>query len=163
MLCPTSNRRFIPEADSSRSPSASGRSGSIRVKILPKDPLVARARSLWPADTTIECATVGDGPTSARVAIVDYNADLDTQFAPAKLLKVGSGFLGIAGLKNDRILDNFNFHQVNVWAIIEQVLTLLEDDAALGRPVPWASGLGSVEIHREFMTAAARWIFAAKL
>jgi hypothetical protein len=23
--------------------------------------------------------------------------------------------------------------------------------------------LGSVEIHREFMTAAARWIFAAKL
>ena len=26
-----------------------------------------------------------------------------------------------------------------------------------------AHGLGSVEIHREFMTAAARWIMAAKL
>ena len=31
---------------------------------------------------------------------------------------------------------------MNVWAIIEQILTLLEDDEALGRPVPWASGLG---------------------
>ena len=120
----------------------SGQSGSIRVKILPKDPLVARTRDLWPVDATIECSTAGDGPTSARVAIVDYNADLDIRFAPAKLLKDGSGFLGIAGLKNDRILDNFNFHQVNVWAIIEQVLTVLEADEALGRPVPWASGLG---------------------
>ena len=93
-------------------------------------------------DATIECTTVGDGPTSARVAIVDYNADLDTRFAPARLLADGSGFRGIAGLKNERILDDFNFHQVNVWAIIEQVLTVLEDDTALGRPVPWASGLG---------------------
>jgi len=112
------------------------------VKILPKDPLVARTQGLWPADATVACVTAGDGPTSARVTIVDYNGDLDTRFAPAKLLKDGSGFHGIAGLKNDRILDNFNFHQVNVWAIIEQILTLLEDDEALGRPVPWASGLG---------------------
>ena len=112
------------------------------MKILPKDPLVARTQGLWPADATVACVTAGDGPTSARVTIVDYNGDLDTRFAPAKLLKDGSGFHGIAGLKNDRILDNFNFHQVNVWAIIEQILTLLEDDEALGRPVPWASGLG---------------------
>ncbi|MBT1516514.1 hypothetical protein KIP88_39475 [Bradyrhizobium sp. SRL28] len=97
---------------------------------------------MWPVEATIECATVGDGPTSARVAIVDYNADLDTRFTPARLLADRSGFVGIAGLKNERILDNFNFHHVNVWAIIEQVLTVLEDDTALGRPVPWASGLG---------------------
>jgi hypothetical protein len=118
------------------------RSGSIRVKVLPKDPLVARTQGLWPVDAVLECRTAGDGPTSARVAIVDYNGDLDTRFAPAKLLKDGSGFRGIAALKHDRILDNFNFHQVNVWAIIEQILTLLEDDEALGRPVPWASRLG---------------------
>jgi hypothetical protein len=118
------------------------KNGSIRVKVLPKDPLVARTRGLWPVDVPLECNTVGDGPTSARVAIVDYNADLDARFAPAKLLKDGSGFRGIGNLKNEKILDNFNFHQVNVWAIIEQILTLLEKDEALGRPVPWASGLG---------------------
>jgi hypothetical protein len=92
----------------------SGRGGSIRVKILPKDPLDARTRNLWPVDATVECATAGHSPTSARVAIIDNNVDLDTRFAPAKLLKDGSGFRGIAGLKNHRILDNFNFHQVNV-------------------------------------------------
>jgi hypothetical protein len=115
---------------------------SIRVKVLPKDPLVARTQGLWPVDAVLECPTIGDGPTSARVAIIDYNADLDTRFAPAKLLKDRSAFRGLAGLKHDKILDNFNFHQVNVWAIVEQILTLLEDDEALGRPVPWASGLG---------------------
>jgi hypothetical protein len=119
-----------------------GRSGAILVKILPKDPLLARTKGLWPVKATIVSPTVGDGPTSARVAIVDYNADLDVRFAPAKLLAKGKGFRGIAGLKNERILDDFNYHQVNVWAIIEQVLTVLEADTALGRPVPWASGLG---------------------
>jgi hypothetical protein len=112
------------------------------VKILPKDPLVARTHGLWPVDATIASVTVGDGPTSARVAVVDYNRDLDARFASAKLLKDGSGFYGIVGLKNDRSLDNFNFHQVNLWPIIEQILTLLEDDGALGRPVPWEPGLG---------------------
>jgi hypothetical protein len=119
------------------------RSGSIPVKILPKDPLLARTQNLGLVAATIKCATVGDGPTSARVAVVDYNADLDIRFAPAKLLKKkGSGFRGIAGLKSHQILEKFNFHQVNVWAIIEQILTLLEDEKALSRPVPWASGLG---------------------
>jgi hypothetical protein len=121
---------------------AKQRHGTIHVKVLPKDPLVARTRGLWPVDTTLECLTVGDGPTSARVAIVDYNADLDTRFAPAKLLKDGTAFRGVGNLKNEKVLNNFNFHQVNAWAIIEQILTLLEDDEALGRPVPWASGLG---------------------
>jgi hypothetical protein len=74
--------------------------------------------------------------------IVDYNADLDTRFAPAKLLKDGSGFRGIARLSNDKILDDFAFHQVNVWAIIEQTLTRLEDEHALGRPIRWAFGRG---------------------
>jgi hypothetical protein len=118
------------------------KNGSIRVKILPKDPLVARKQGLWPVDAIVECPTAGDGPTSARVAIIDYNSDLDTRFAPAKLLKDRSAFRGIAGLTRDTILDDFNFHQVNVWAIVEQILTLLEDEEALGRPVPWASRLG---------------------
>jgi hypothetical protein len=86
--------------------------GLIEVKVLPKDPLVARTQNLWPIKINLKCKA-SDGPTSARIAVVDYNADLDTQFAPAKLLQNGSGFLGIAGLSNNRILDNFNFHQVS--------------------------------------------------
>ena len=115
--------------------------GLVEVKVLPKDPLLARTRNLWPIKAKLNC-TASDGPTSARIAVVDYNADLDTRFAPAKLLKDGSGFHGIAGLSNGKILENFNFHQVNVWAIIEQILMRLEDDYALGRPIPWASGFG---------------------
>lgn len=112
------------------------------VKVLPKDPLVARTQNLWPTDEKLQCLTAGDGPTSARVAVVDYNADLDTRFAPAKLLTDRSGFRGIAGRSETKILDDFNFHQVNAWAIIEQILTRLENEYALGRPIPWASGLG---------------------
>ncbi len=137
-----------------------GRNGSIRIKVLPKDPLLARTRNLWPVEATIECATVGDGPTSARVAIVDYNADLDTRFTPARLLADRSGFVGIAGLKNERILDNFNFHQVNVWAIIEQVLTVLEDDTALGRPVPWRRASDACWCCRMLATMTTRFTIA---
>jgi hypothetical protein len=115
---------------------------TVQVKVLPKDPLVARTQGLWPVETSLSIATARDGPTSARVAVIDYNADLDTRFASAKALKNGKGFLGIAGLRNDRILDDFNFHQVNVWAIIEQTLTKMEGEYALARPIPWASGLG---------------------
>jgi hypothetical protein len=68
------------------------------------DPLLARTQNLWPVDAKLDCLTASDGPMSARVAIIDYNADLDARFAPAELLKDGSGFRGIAGLSNDKIL-----------------------------------------------------------
>ena len=116
--------------------------GSVRVKILPKDPLIARTKDLWPRDDVVTSPTVAHGPTSARVAVIDYNADLDVRFAPARLLRDGSGFRGIASFKRSRLLDDFAFHQVNVWAIIEQTLGKLEDERALARPIPWASGLG---------------------
>jgi hypothetical protein len=68
------------------------------------DPLLARTQNLWPVDAKLDCLTPSDGPMSARVAIIDYNADLDARFAPAELLKDVSGFRGIAGLSNDKIL-----------------------------------------------------------
>ena len=101
---------------------------TVQVKILPKDPLVAREQGLWPLETSLSIATAHDGPTSARVAVIDYNADLDTRFASAKALKNGKGFHGIARLRHNRILDDFNFHQVNAWAIVEQILTKMEGE-----------------------------------
>jgi hypothetical protein len=126
----------------SKVPARRGAKNGVRVRFLPKDPLLARTKELWLSDARLDCPTVGDGPTSARVAIVDYNADLDTRFAPIKLLRDGSGFHEIAKIRKEQILEAFKFHQVNVWAIIELILARLEDEYALGRPIPWASGLG---------------------
>lgn len=115
--------------------------GKVRVKILPKDPLVARRDGLWPAEIDLPCATPGTGPTGPHAVVVDYNVDLDTRFAPAKLLK-SRVFEGIAKLSNARILDDFTFHQVNVWAIVERTLSMIEDKYVLARAVPWASERG---------------------
>jgi hypothetical protein len=120
--------------------------GKVRVKVLPKDPKVALENDLWPVEIVLDCPTPGDGPTSARVAVIDYNADLDTTFAPARLLADRSGYRGIKSSKNPKILEDFNFHQVNVWALVEQTLGWLEDEYALARPIPWASGLGRLLI-----------------
>ena len=116
--------------------------GHVQVKVLPKDPLIARQKGLWPVELTLPAPSIGDGPTSARVVVVDYNADLDEQFEPARLLKGGAGFAGIARLRNSDILESFTFHQVNVWAIIERALNMLESKYLLARPIPWASQLG---------------------
>ncbi|QSX74006.1 hypothetical protein HIV01_012340 [Lysobacter arenosi] len=115
--------------------------GKVRVKILPKDPLVARRDSLWPIQIDIDCPTPGTGPTGPHSVVVDYNADLDVLFAPAVLQKNGS-YKGIAALSGEKLLENFQFHQVNVWAIVERTLAMIEDEFLLGRTVPWATQSG---------------------
>lgn len=55
------------------------------VKMLPKDALAASMDNLWSVEVDIEALTAGDGPSSTRVCVVDFNADLDTVFAPAEL------------------------------------------------------------------------------
>ena len=89
-----------------RTKKAPPRKGEVRVKILPKDPLVARRDGLWPVEEDLEFAkgTVGSGPTGPRAVVVDYNADLDVRFAPAQILKDADGFRGIARLSNSTIL-----------------------------------------------------------
>ena len=57
--------------------------------------------ALWPIKAKSDC-TASDGPTRARIAVADYNADLDTRFAPAKLPSDGSEFLEITGLSNEK-------------------------------------------------------------
>src|SRR5262249_1671197 len=109
--------------------------GKVRVKILPKDPLVARQAGLWPVEIDLACASPGSGPTGPQAVVVDYNADLDARFAPARLL-ASRVFGGIARLPNASLLDSFTFHQVNVWAIVERTLSMIEDKYLLARSVP---------------------------
>ncbi|WP_395020835.1 hypothetical protein [Dongia sp.] len=138
----------VPPQDEEETRTGRRQDVTVLVKVLPKDPMVARREKLWPPERPekVKCATIDDGPTSARISVVDYNADLDVRFAPARVLKDGSGFLGLAGKSPDKILESFTFHQINAWAIAEQTLERLESERALGRPIPWASGLGRLLI-----------------
>lgn len=78
-----------------------------------------------------------DGPTSARFAVVDFNGD-SGQFAPAakwheKLQRFVSGQTVL-----EKDAGNLQFHQVNVWAMLQRALVVFEGGNGLGRPIPWA-------------------------
>ena len=112
----------------------------LKARIFPQDPLVASERPAARVKT-IELpgeACIGVGPTTSRVAVVDYNADLDEVFEPAQLRKDGKGF--VVGRRDP--VENLRFHQVNVWAIITSTLNMLEDERVFGRRIPWAFGSG---------------------
>jgi hypothetical protein len=115
--------------------------GKVRVKILPKDALVARRDGLWPVTVDIACATPGSGPTGPHAVVVDHDADAGVTHAPAELLRNGS-FAGIGRLARERLLADFRFHQVNAWAIVERTLALIEDPHLLARALPWAMSRG---------------------
>lgn len=78
------------------------------------------------------------GPTSAKIAVVDYNGDTGSLHAPVKWRKNPRVFVSannkpITG--NDPL--NFEFHQVSVWAIIQRIIAYFEGPWSLGRPLPW--------------------------
>ncbi|MDT8304420.1 MAG: hypothetical protein RRC07_00680 [Anaerolineae bacterium] len=84
---------------------------------------------------------LGDGPVSARFAVLDYNADTGALIPPARWSQRGARYTGPDGQTLDASqCDSFQFHQVNMWAVAQSVLDLYEAPQALGRPIPWAFG-----------------------
>lgn len=80
-----------------------------------------------------------DGPTSSRFAIVDFNADNGKLEAPAVWDEKQQVFVDSAGVKLDKkSAAAWQFHQVNVWALLQAALTFFESGTALGRRIPWA-------------------------
>jgi hypothetical protein len=78
------------------------------------------------------------GPTSARFAVVDYNADTETLAPPAQW-DGDKAFLGPNREALERATkDTLQFHQVNVWTIVQNALDFFEGGFALGRRIPWA-------------------------
>lgn len=81
---------------------------------------------------------IGDGPTSARFAIVDYNGDTGTITPMARWDEKQDAFLA----PDQTVLtkDNANlpqFHQVNVWAVLQKAIGFFEEGSGLGRRIPF--------------------------
>jgi hypothetical protein len=93
------------------------------------------------------------GPTSSRLAVVDYNADTGALTAPAEWdddqrLFLGPGRTPLAvGTPSDP-----QFRQVNVWAIVQRVLEFYQSPQVMGRPIPWG-----IDGNRLIVVPAAGW------
>ena len=81
---------------------------------------------------------LADGPTSARFAVVDYNADTGKLEAPAEWDEQNQKFVSGGKVLDRKTADVFQFHQVSVWALLQRALAFFEDDSGLGRTIPWA-------------------------
>jgi hypothetical protein len=140
---------------------------SLEVPVFIKDPLVAlEDPALGVQEILVRCEIgMGDGPTSSRVAVVDFNADTQTLSDPVVWdadqgwfhapTTPGEGeqkkepeWLPKAPPKSSKKKDVYQnfiekairnpyFHQVNVWAVVQRVLEFYEEPFALGRSVPW--------------------------
>lgn len=138
---------------SSARPKGSRGPAGLRVPVLAGDPLGAKEKGREPIWVTFvptrpdgddgpakpDEAFVAAGPTSSRVAVVDYDASQDAVYEPVRPRQDGTGFVLGGGKVN---LADFRFHQVNAWAIINRTLAQLEHPRLFGRPIPWASGQG---------------------
>ena len=78
-----------------------------------------------------------DGPTSARFAVVDYNGDTGQVLAPATWDADRRRFVKKGKVLTTSDLDDPQFHQVNVWAMLQHALAFFEGGFGLGRPIPW--------------------------
>ena len=78
------------------------------------------------------------GPTSAKIAVVDYNGDTGMLHPPVVWRKKARAFISADGkaVTGDDP-NNFEFHQVSVWAIIQRIIAYFEGPWSLGRPLPW--------------------------
>jgi hypothetical protein len=139
---------------------------TMRIPVFIQDPLVAQGNpklGVQEIEIRLE-AGLGDGPTSARIAVVDYDGDHqsllqpvqydaasgwfrtpenewlpDVPEPPKKLKDKDKQAIEEARYKEawKQFINNPYFHQVNVWAVVQRVLEFYEGSRALGRPVPW--------------------------
>jgi hypothetical protein len=112
------------------------------VEVYFKDPRVAERFKAVGIDTEFTTPWepgLRDGPTSARFAVVDYDATSNTLTAPAVWDQKRNCFVAPNGTVLDgKALKLFQFHQQSVWALAQNALAFFEGGNALGRRVSWA-------------------------
>lgn len=105
-----------------------------------QDPLVARKDPLLGIDDEFFAnwePGLSDGPTSARFAVVDYNGDTGRITKPAKWDKKKDMFVVDGKALAPEGPRALQFHQVNVWALLQRALAFFEAGNGLGRRIPW--------------------------
>ncbi len=106
-----------------------------------QDPLVAKddPRAGFDDDFYVSWEPgLTDGPTSARFAIVDYNADSGVLIPKAKWNQNEGQFYDVNNKRLDKSnLKSLQYHQVNVWALLQRALAFFENGMGLGRPIPF--------------------------
>lgn len=107
-----------------------------------KDPLVAKENPGLEIDIDFYVPwepRIGDGPTSARFAIVDYDSTANKLEGPAKWSRDEKAFVDPKGRKIDKSLkETVHFRQVSTWAILQSTLDFFESPSGLGRRISWA-------------------------
>ncbi|MFH1340472.1 MAG: serine protease [Pseudomonadota bacterium] len=80
-----------------------------------------------------------DGPTSARFAIVDYDSTSNTLTPPAVWDRKDNCYRAPDGtLLDAKAKDRFQYHQLSVWANVQNTLEFFEGGYGLGRRISWA-------------------------
>jgi hypothetical protein len=112
------------------------------VEVYFKDPLVAKIFKNAGIDdefTTPWEPGLRDGPTSARFAVVDYDNTNNTLSPPAVWNAEHSRYQAPDGTLLDRNSTAlFQYHQLFVWATVQNTLDFFESGYGLGRRITWA-------------------------
>jgi hypothetical protein len=111
-----------------------------------QDPLFARENTELPkfdASSVPWEPGLSHGPTSARFAVVDYNADTGALVPPAEWVEKNMQFVDASGNgidKNslEKTGHDLQAHQVHVWAVLQRALDFFESGSGLGRSISWA-------------------------
>jgi hypothetical protein len=126
-----------------------------------QDPLIAernKALGINPVEVLWEPG-LRDGPTSARLAVVDYDIDTGVLHPPARWNEKIRSFIWWDEKKQPGpflwnpnkshfetqegetlVGDHLNmpqFHQVNAWAAVQSILKIFESPDVMGRRIPW--------------------------
>jgi hypothetical protein len=112
------------------------------VEVYFKDPRVAELHKDVGIDTEFTTPWepgLRDGPTSARFTVVDYDSTSNTLTPPAVWDRGKNCYLGPDGAVLDRkAIALFQYHQLSVWATVQNTLDFFESGFALGRRISWA-------------------------
>lgn len=80
-----------------------------------------------------------DGPTSARFAVVDYDSTKNVLTPPAIWKRKNSCYVAPDGktVLDGKTKDLYQYHQLSVWANVQNTLEFFESRFGLGRRVSW--------------------------
>lgn len=107
--------------------------------IVAQDPSVRIGGRILTEQIVVPAEVMVAGPGGYRVQVTDYDISSRTLYKPLPVSLDEDPFLNVG---NRQILSNPNFHAQNVYAITMRTLARFEH--ALGRRVPWSSGIQQI-------------------